>query len=154
SPWLFQGWNLAFNVAVECDRPRDKYYYITRGIGLLCKGEEKNDPGMAKPPQPWPASPEMRFQIGFTYQLKIGQGDESKTQRCLYELSCIPFSERDPKDFWIAGKYGEEVNLERFLKFCKSYPRLVRRLKERLKSSGFSEPEDIVAFITDNKDVP
>ena len=41
SPWLFQSWNLAFNVAVECDRPRDKYYYITRGISLLARGERK-----------------------------------------------------------------------------------------------------------------
>src|SRR5438445_10047249 len=23
TPWLYQSWNIAFNVAVECDRPRD-----------------------------------------------------------------------------------------------------------------------------------
>src|SRR5207244_13095150 len=37
SPWLFQSWNLAFNVAVECDRVRDKYFYITRGLELLAE---------------------------------------------------------------------------------------------------------------------
>jgi hypothetical protein len=158
SPWLFQGWNLAFNVSVECDRPRDKYYYITRGIALLCKGEEKNDPGMAVPPQPWPASPEMRFQIGFTYQLKIGQGDEKKTQSCLFEMSSIPLKERDPLRFWMQGQPGKVVNLPEFLDFCQKHPRMVRRLKERLtdpqQKTGFSEPEDIIGFLTDNKDVP
>src|SRR5439155_23629260 len=72
SPWLFQSWNLAYNVAVECDRPRDKYYYVSRGITLLCRGEEKNDPGQAGQPE-WPANPEMRFHIGFTYHMKIVQ---------------------------------------------------------------------------------
>jgi len=42
SPWLYQGWNLAFNVSVECDRSRDKYFYISRGIELLAEGERKN----------------------------------------------------------------------------------------------------------------
>src|ERR1044071_7444061 len=31
TPWLFQSWNLAYNVSVESDRIRDKYFYITRG---------------------------------------------------------------------------------------------------------------------------
>src|SRR5438105_8956480 len=26
TPWLFQSWNMSFNVAVECDMPRDKYF--------------------------------------------------------------------------------------------------------------------------------
>src|SRR5271166_2388650 len=32
SPWMFQSWNLAYNVSVEADRVRDKYFYIVRGI--------------------------------------------------------------------------------------------------------------------------
>ena len=42
TPWLFQSWNLAFNVAVECDKPKDKYYFVTRGIELLAEGERRN----------------------------------------------------------------------------------------------------------------
>ena len=34
TPWLFQSWNLSYNVAVEADRLRDKYFYVTRGIEL------------------------------------------------------------------------------------------------------------------------
>src|SRR5205807_1784303 len=39
TPWIFQSWNLSFNVAVECDRPIDKYYYVARGLDLLAEGE-------------------------------------------------------------------------------------------------------------------
>src|SRR5262245_3492963 len=39
TPWLFQSWNLAYNVSVEADRLRDKYFYVTRGIELLAEGE-------------------------------------------------------------------------------------------------------------------
>src|SRR5438067_1758556 len=42
TPWMFQGWNLAYNVAVECDQPRDKYFYITRGTQLLAEGERRH----------------------------------------------------------------------------------------------------------------
>ena len=35
TPWIFQSWNLAYNVSVESDRIRDKYFYMTRGIQLL-----------------------------------------------------------------------------------------------------------------------
>src|SRR5262245_17398656 len=28
TPWLFQSWNLAYNVSVESDRERDQYFYI------------------------------------------------------------------------------------------------------------------------------
>ena len=42
TPWLYQSWNISFNVAVECDRPRDKYYYISRGLDLLAEGERRN----------------------------------------------------------------------------------------------------------------
>jgi hypothetical protein len=152
SPWLFQSWNLAFNVAVECDRPRDKYYYVTRGITLLARGEEKNDPGQARPPQPWPANPEMRYSVGFYYQLKLGQSDEAKTMRCLFDLSCIPPAARNPEQFRIIRNGRPEVDLAKFREFCEKYPRLVRRLRERLKD--FEKPEAIVEFLADNKDIP
>jgi hypothetical protein len=152
TPWLFQGWNLAFNVAVECDRPRDKYYYVTRGITLLCRGEEKNDPGQAVPPQPWPASPDMRFHVANTYLRKIGQSDENKTMRCLFELSCMSPAERNPDQFYMAGPQGKQLNLGKFKLFCENHPRFARRMRERLR--GFEKPEAVVQFMTDNKDIP
>ena len=46
-PWLFQSWNLAYNVSVEMDRLNDMYFYIARGINLLAEGESinRNNPG-------------------------------------------------------------------------------------------------------------
>jgi hypothetical protein len=152
SPWLFQSWNLSFNVAVECDRPRDKYYYITRGITLLARGEEKNDPGQADPPQPWPADPEMRYNVGFFYQLKISSSDEQKTMRCLFDLSSIPLAEREPRQFWTNVGGNQVVDLNKFRMFCENHPRLVRRLRERL--TDFEKPEAIVEFLADNRDIP
>jgi hypothetical protein len=151
SPWLFQSWNLAFNVAVECDRPRDKYYYVTRGIRLLSQGEEKNDPGQARPPQPWPANPEMRFNIGFYYQLKVAQVDEKNVMNCLFDMSCIPLAEREPNQFY-KSEGGKQIDMAKFKAFCEAHPRLVRRLRKKL--SGYEKPEAIVQFLADNKDVP
>src|SRR4051812_18561619 len=66
TPWLFQSWNLAFNVSVESDRVADKYFYITRGIQLLARGERQNR-----------NQPNLRREIGFYTQNKIGQSDET-----------------------------------------------------------------------------
>src|SRR5262249_55218991 len=73
TPWLFQSWNLAFNVSVECDRPRDKYYYVSRGLQLLAEGERRNQgSGLDADGQPrFPGNPDLRHHMGFTYQLKI-----------------------------------------------------------------------------------
>src|SRR5438477_6298176 len=84
TPWLFQSWNLAYNVSVESDRIRDKYFYITRGIQLLAEGERQNK-----------NHPDLRFSMGLYNQHKIGLPDESNTLRCLYNMSCIDPIERD-----------------------------------------------------------
>src|SRR5271166_4574016 len=89
TPWLFQSWNLAYNVSVESDRVSDKYSYITRGIELLSEGERQNRD-----------NPDMRFSIGFYTQHKICGSDETNVHRSLFQLSCIPPNERDPARFW------------------------------------------------------
>src|SRR6516225_5023894 len=70
TPWLFQSWNVAFNVSVECDSPHDKYFYISRGVQLLAEGERRNR-GSKNPDGEfdYPGHPDLRFNIGFYYQL-------------------------------------------------------------------------------------
>jgi len=85
-PWLFQSWNLAYNVSVESDRIRDKYFFMYRGIELLAEGERQNK-----------NDPDLRYNLGFYNQHKIGLSDEATTLRCLFEMSCIDPLERDPK---------------------------------------------------------
>ncbi len=161
TPWLFQSWNLAFNVAVEFDRPRDKYYYISRGLQLLAEGERRNrgsgdelhpadDSGQDRRPR-FPGNPDMRHHLGFTYQLKIGTSDEKTTMQCLLDLSCIDPLRRDPQRFQAAGERGLEVDEEALQKFCVQNPRLVRRLHDVL---GYTKPVQIIGFIKDNGGVP
>ena len=158
TPWLYQSWNISFNVAVECDRPRDKYYYISRGLELLSEGERRNSgtekPGVTPDPNrpPFPGNPEMRHFMGFFYQLKMGSSDERLTMRTLLELSCIDPKERDPNNFLGTDAKGKkEVKLAEFEKFCQKYPRTVRRLREQLL---LSEPRRVVQFLADHKDIP
>src|SRR6516225_9998871 len=120
TPWLYQSWNISFNVAVECDRPRDKYYYISRGLELLAEGERRNsgtgDLGPAGDPDRIviPGNPELRQFMGFIYQLKIGNSDEHLTMRSLLEMSCIDPVERNPDRL----KDPKEL-----AQFCQKYPR-------------------------------
>jgi hypothetical protein len=154
TPWLYQSWNLAFNVAVECDRPRDKFYYVSRGIELLAEGERRNQ-GTAEEAKrvaglpSFPGHPEMRHFVGFYYQLKIGNSDEKNTMRSLLEMSCIDPIKRNPERFLVAG--SADIDKEELKRFCKAHPRLIRRLRDNL---GYEEPAQIVKFLDANKDVP
>lgn len=153
TPWLFQSWNLSYNVSVESDRVSDKYFYITRGIGLLAQGERQNRD-----------NPDMRWSIGFFTQHKICQSDETNVLRSLSQLSMIPPNERDPGRFWTKKEGGRlDVNLNELEDFCKVHPQLVRRLREGMRRERRSEQlrqfrceraEDLVQFLSDNFRVP
>ncbi|HEY7424374.1 MAG TPA: hypothetical protein VH682_09120 [Gemmataceae bacterium] len=162
TPWIFQSWNLAYNVSVESDRVSDKYFYISRGIGLLAEGERQNRD-----------NPDMRWSIGFFLQHKIGQSDETNTLRSLSQLSMIPPNERDPGRFWKAieaseeektrRERGQELNYQELEDFCKKHPQLVRRLREGIRRERRSDAqrqfrceriEEMVQFLTDNFRVP
>jgi hypothetical protein len=139
TPWLFQSWNLAYNVSVESDRTKDKFFYIARGIELLAEGDRINR-----------NNPDMRFWIGFYYLNKFGVADEANTLRSLFQLSCIDPLERDPRRFRPGGP-GSAINLDQFEQFCKEHPQLVRRLREFLRCN---RPDDVIDFLADNYKVP
>lgn len=140
TPWIFQSWNIAYNVSVEQDKLNDMYYYIARGIELLAEGERRNR-----------RSPDMRYQIAFYYQNKFGVSDKVRTLRCLFQLSCIPPAERDPDTNGLFNPADGSVNLSQFRAFCEKYPHLVRRLREQLNCKT---PKDVLDFLKDNKQVP
>jgi hypothetical protein len=154
TPWLFQSWNLAYNVSVECDRVRDKYFYISRGIELLGEGERQNRD-----------NPDLRWNIGFYTQHKICQSDERNYHRSLFQLSLIPPNERDPARFWkMDPQKGEPVfNNAEFRKFVEAHPQLIRRLRvgitmfttwEKKQQFTCETPQDVVQFLDDNFQVP
>src|SRR5262245_11390046 len=109
SPWLFQGWNLAYNVAVECDRPHDKFYYVSRGLHLLAEGERRNHEQSADPNDPDIGQPDLRHFIGVAYQGKFGVSDEKITMRTLLDMSTIDPIRRDPQRFWTIGSDGRKT---------------------------------------------
>jgi hypothetical protein len=152
TPWQFQSWNLSYNVSVESDRIRDKYFYVSRGIELLGEGERINR-----------NHPDLRWAIGFYHQHKIAQSDETNYLRSLLQLSLIAPNERDPARFWLQTPEGPIFNYEEFEKFTKDHPQLIRRLREGMFRDNETEkkrlfkcesPEDVVAFLKDNYDVP
>jgi hypothetical protein len=152
TPWMFQGWNLAYNVAVECDQPRDKYFYISRGTQLLAEGERRHQGAAvatsAGTPLIFPGNPDMRFYVGKFMEMKLGTSDEKNVMRCLFDLSCI-----DPKD-WDPLLFEPEkgsLDLDKFKTFCQDHPRLIRRLREKLY---YSKPEDIVEFLRSCRGIP
>jgi hypothetical protein len=136
-PWLFQSWNLSYNVSVESDRVKDKFFYITRGIELLAEGERVNK-----------RNPDMRFWEGFYYMNKFGVSDEANYLRSLFQMSCIDPKERDPKRF---RERDGSVNLKEFQDFCVKHPQLVRRLKDFLR---LRRPEQVVEFLAENRNIP
>lgn len=137
TPWQFQGWNLAYNVPAECDRVKDKYYFIARGIALLAEGERQNR-----------NNPELRYDVAFMLQNKIGMADEQHTLRTLFQLSCIDPAERDPSRL---RRRDGSVNPEGFERFCRKYPHLVRRLHDRL---ACNTPDEVIDFLTENYEIP
>jgi hypothetical protein len=153
TPWLFQSWNLAYNVSVESDRPSDKFFYVSRGVNLLADGERKNRD-----------NPDLRWSIGFYLQHKIGQSDETNVMRSLFQLSCIPPNERDPARLWSVREGGDqEVNLKEFEKFCQDHPQLIRRLHEGIRRETKLDQrrqfkcervEEVVQFLQDNFRIP
>jgi len=169
TPWIFQSWNIAYNVSVEMHGSGDMYYYIARGIELLAEGERRNSHTVRDPSigERKIGSPDIRYQIAFYYQNKFSVSDQVEVLRCLFQLSCIPEADRNPDDFVIPGT--NTIDLVAFRKFCEKHPHLVRRLRgEDRKAEGFDErsrqkisealkcptPESIVQFLRDNREVP
>jgi hypothetical protein len=137
TPWIYQSWNLSYNVSVENDRLNDMYFYITRGIELLAEGERMNR-----------KSPDMRYQIGFYYQNKFSVSDKVRTLSSLFQLSCVPPEDRKPAR--LRDKTGQ-IDLAAFAEFAKKNPQLCRRLADQL---GYTRPEQVVQFLEDNQSVP
>lgn len=148
TPWLFQSWNLSYNVSVESDRVKDKYFYISRGIELLAEGERLNKD-----------NPDMRYWLGFYYQNKFGVSDEANSLRSLYQLSCIPPEKRNPDVLAPKDANGRrQVDLQKFEQFCSEHPQLVRRLreprKELTRAFRCNSPEEVVEFLEANRRLP
>ncbi len=152
TPWLFQSWNLTYNVSVEMDRLNDMYFYIARGINLLAEGETANR-----------YNPQLRYANATYYQNKFTVSDKVTTLRSLFQMSCMPKDERDYRTLLKGGR----VDLNAFKAFCEAHPQFVRRLRETAipqsrDAQGNEQdprylvktPMDVVQFLKDNEVLP
>jgi hypothetical protein len=140
TPWLFQSWDLAYNVSVECDRVKDKYFYITRGVQLLAEGDRQNRD-----------NPDIRFFTGYYMQNKMGVSDEQHTLRSLFQMSCIDPAERDANRFRQTRGDRPVIDWNQFEDFCRKHPFLVRRLYDYLRCKT---PDDVIDFLAANHKIP
>jgi hypothetical protein len=99
SVWIFQGWNLSYNVSAEFDGYKDRYRYVIAGAKFLEDGIGHND---REPRLPW--------ELGWVIAQKIGRADESKQFRRLFRADdpfhdSLPYDIQDPtRDNWRVGK--------------------------------------------------
>ena len=151
TPWLYQSWNLTYNVSVEHDKLGDMYFYIARGIELLAEGDRVNtrryvDPASGDKYEV--GSPDLRYNVGFYYQNKFSVSDKANTLRSLMQVSCIRPADRKRARFEPSGTGIDKAEFERF---CAANPQLVRRLRNKLSCN---EPEEVVTFLYDNEKIP
>jgi hypothetical protein len=93
--WRFQGWNLSYNVSVEWDDYRQRYFWVLRGVKFLREGMVYNE---EQPILPW--------DVGWVIGHKMGTADEKKQYRVLFRnddefnAGLTPYE----RDNWLVGK--------------------------------------------------
>jgi hypothetical protein len=137
APWKHQSWDMAYNFSAEFENPRDKYFWISRGIDMAAQGVRHNV-----------QNAELRGTVGYYYWDKIGWADQRRMLRTLFALSCIDPKERDPANL---RRPDGSVDLVKFRAFCENNPYVARRLKEM---HGCRTPEEALTFLGENWELP
>ena len=93
--WVFQSWNLSYNISVEFDDYHDRYYWVIKGIDFLKEGTTYNT-----------EEPRLLSEIGWILSQKIGRADEHVQFRRLFREDddfngSRPLAQRDN---WLVGR--------------------------------------------------
>lgn len=75
--WKYQSWNVSYNVSVQFDDYRDRYYYVREGIDFLKQGVAKNKENRD--------IPQLLWDLGWFIGQKIGRADEYVQYRDLFK---------------------------------------------------------------------
>ena len=102
--WRYQAWNLSYNVSVELDDVRDRYYYVRRGIEFLKDGTRYLRD-----------SPYLLSELGWFIGNKIGTADEKREYRRLFKADDDYHpADRPPekRDNWLVSRtwYEESIS--------------------------------------------
>jgi len=95
SVWVYQGWNLTYNISVQFDDYHDRYYWVIKGIDYLKEGTRYNKD-----------EPLLLYEIGWTTAQKLGRADEHVQYRRLFREDddfngARPLAQRDN---WLVGR--------------------------------------------------
>lgn len=73
SVWQYQSWNVSYNVSVEFDNYRHRYYWVKRGVNYLVKGSEYNY-----------RESRLLWDLGWFFGHKFGKSDERVQNRRMF----------------------------------------------------------------------
>jgi hypothetical protein len=93
--WQYQAWNLSYNVSVEVDNVRDRFFYVKQGINYLKEGiNYLRD------------SPTLLDDLGWFTGNKVGRADEHEIYRRLFKADKDLTGDRPPeqRDNWLVSK--------------------------------------------------
>ncbi|MBI5366442.1 MAG: hypothetical protein HZA54_05365 [Planctomycetes bacterium] len=77
--WIHNAWNMAYNIAAQCDSPREKWKWVKQALDYLEAGLKTN-----------PQNPNIEFWIGYIYWHRIPQ-DDNLVELCFNEFQKDPF---------------------------------------------------------------
>ncbi|HJT36578.1 MAG TPA: hypothetical protein VJ783_31435 [Pirellulales bacterium] len=105
--WRYQAWNVSYNISVEFDDYRQRYFWIKEGIKYLQQGTRYNE-----------LEPRLIYDVGWFTAHKMGVADEKKEFRELFRVDDdeeFPAHDRqlrrqDRRDNWLVGQeYFEQA---------------------------------------------
>lgn len=93
--WEYQAWNLSYNVSVEVDNVRDRFYYVKQGIKYLKEGIGYNRD-----------NPTLLDDLGWFTGNKVGRADEHEIYRKLFKADedLHPEGDLASRDNWLVSK--------------------------------------------------
>jgi hypothetical protein len=101
--WQYQAWNLSYNVSVEVDNVRDRFYYVKQGINYLKDGISFNR-----------EHPTLLDDLGWFCGNKVGRADEHAIYRQLFKQDEDLRYPGEPSttDNWLVSKLWYEDAIE------------------------------------------
>lgn len=126
--WRYQAWNLTYNVSVELDDVRDRFYYVERGIEFLQKGTLYNRD-----------SPYLLAELGWFIGNKIGRADEHVEYRRMFRL------DDDFHNAFTNGNPPPPEQRDNWLVSKKQYDRAISAVDDKKRSLGKKNPTTFYA---------